>query len=133
MNTAIIPQGQGLSFAISAATIQKVVPELIKNGRVIRPWAGFVCADFTPQLARRLGMEYSPGAIIQVYSGFPAEKAGLATGDVIVEAAGQPIKTALDLMSVVDSHKVGDKLPLLVIHEGAKYKLTVTLAEKPNR
>ena len=133
MNTAIIPYGQGLGFAISAETIRKVVPDLIKHGRVIRPWVGFIYVDFTRRLARRFGIERTPGVIIQVYKGYAAGEAGLMTGDVIVEAGGRPIKTSEDLEAVIKDLKVGDKLPLVVVREGKRYRLTLTVGEMPAR
>lgn len=131
MNTAIIPSGQGLGFAISADTIRKVVPDLIKYGRVIRPWVGFAYTDFTPQIARDLGMRYMEGVIIKVYQGYAADQAGLMTRDVIVEAAGKPIKTSEDLEAVIKNLKVGDKLPLAVIRGEKKHRLTLTVGEMP--
>ncbi|HEY3298524.1 MAG TPA: trypsin-like peptidase domain-containing protein [Armatimonadota bacterium] len=133
MNTAIIPQGQGLGFAISADTIRKVVPELIKNGRVIRPWVGFAYADFSPEFAQRIGMAFTPGVIIQVYRGFSAEKSGLATGDVIVEAAGKTIKTTEDLDAIIKKLSVNSKLPLVVARPDGKHKLSLTVGEMPNQ
>jgi serine protease Do len=131
MNTAIIPYGQGLGFAISAETIAKVVPELIKNGRIIRPWTGFAYGDMSPKLARWFRVTYTEGVIIQVYRGFAAEEAGLKTGDIIVEAGGKPIKTSEELESVVEKLKVGDKLPLVVVRDDGRTKATVILGEMP--
>lgn len=131
MNTAIIPSAQGMGFAIPADTIHKVVAELIKNGRVIRPWLGFIYVDFTPQLAQRFQMEHEQGVIVQIYRGYSAERSGLMTGDIIVEAAGKPIKSAHDLDAITKPLKVADKLPLTVSREGKKYKLSVTVDEMP--
>lgn len=131
MNTAIIPYGQGLGFAISAETIAKVVPELIKHGRVIRPWIGFVYADATPRLARAFRVTYADGVIMQVYKGYAADEAGLQNGDIIVEAAGKQIKTAQELESITKNLKIGDRLPLVVVRGGKQLKATVILGEMP--
>ena len=133
MNTAIIPYGQGLGFAIPATTIKKVVAQLIANGRVIRPWVGFAYVDFTPQLARRFQMQYVPGVVIQVYRGFGAAKSGLETGDIIVEAGGKAVKSVQDFDAVIAGQKVGSKLPLTVVRDGSKYKLTVPIEEMPQQ
>lgn len=132
MNTAIL-RGEGLGFAIPAETIRKVVPELIKHGRVIRPWVGFAYGDFTPEIAQELGMVYTEGVIIQVYAGFAADQAQLRTRDVIVEAGGKPIKTTNDLEAVIKGLKVGDKLPLVVIRAGEKHRFTLTVGEMPGQ
>ena len=131
MNTAIIPYGQGLGFAISAETIARVVPELIKNGRIVRPWIGFVYADATPRLARALQVQFTEGVIMQVYRGYAAADAGLQNGDIIVEAAGKPIKTSEELEAVTKKLKVGDRLPLIVVRDGKKLKATIILGEMP--
>ena len=132
MNTAIIPYGQGLGFAISAETIQKVVPDLIKYKRIIRPWVGFIYVDLTPRLARKISIDYTEGVVILVYKGYAADDAGLTTGDVIIEAAGKPIKTSEDLEAIIKSLKVEDKLPLVIVREGVKYKHTLTIGEMPS-
>ncbi|MHB1001058.1 MAG: S1C family serine protease [Armatimonadota bacterium] len=131
MNTAIIPYGQGLGFAIPAETIQKVLPELIKNGRLIRPWVGFQYIDMSQQLARRLDIDYVDGAAIQVYRGFAADKAGLFSGDVVVEAAGKPVKNSEDMRNIIKGLKVGDKLPMTVVRGDKRYKVFLTVGEMP--
>ena len=131
MNTAIIPYAQGMGFAIPASTIQKIVPELIKYGKAIRPWVGFVYGDLTRRLARQFGIDYVEGVVVQVYRGSNADKAGVVSGDIIVEAAGKPVKSADDLSTIIKPLKVGDKLPLVVVREDGKTRLSVTLAEMP--
>lgn len=133
MNTAIIPYGQGLGFAISAETIRRVVPELIKHGRVMRPWTGFVYADLTPALARQIRIDYTEGVVIQIYRDSCAQEAGLKTGDVIVEANGKPIKTSDELTAATKDLKIGDKLPMVVVRDGRKYRLTLNVGEMPGR
>lgn len=133
MNTAIIPYGQGIGFAIPASTIRKVIPELIKNGHVIRPWVGFRYVNLTQQLAGQIGIDYTPGAIIQVYRGFAADQSGLQTGDVIVEAGSKPIRGSDDLDAILKDLKVGDRLRLTVLREGAKQKILLVVGELPNQ
>jgi serine protease Do len=129
--SAIIPQAQGMGFAIPAGTIQQIVPQLIKYGKVIRPWVGFVYRDLTPKLARQVGIDYAEGVIVFVYRNSNALKAGLNSGDIVVEAAGKPVKTADELAAIINPLKIGDKLPLVVVREGAKTRLSITVAEMP--
>jgi serine protease Do len=131
MNTAIIPYGQGLGFAISAETIKRVVPELIQHGRVIRPWVGFEYYDYTPRDARQLGIQYTEGVIVRVYRGFAAEEAGLKTGDVIVEANDKPVKSARDMDAIIKTLKVGDRLPIVVSRDAKLHRLRLTVGEMP--
>ncbi|WP_319586110.1 trypsin-like peptidase domain-containing protein [uncultured Desulfobulbus sp.] len=132
MNTAIVPNGQGLGFAIPAETISKVVPELIKNGRIIRPWVGFRYIDMSQALADRLGISYVDGVIIQIYKGYAADKAGLYSADIIVEAGGKPVKNSEDFKAIVDKLKVGDKLPITAVRAGKRIKFVLTIDELPD-
>ena len=132
MNTAIIPYGQGLGFAISAESINKVVPELIKNGRVIRPWVGFRYIDMSQPLADRLGIKNIDGVIIQIYKGYAADKAGLQTADIIVEINGKPVKNTEDMKALIKTLKVGEKLPITAVRDGKRTKFVLTVDELPN-
>lgn len=131
MNAAIRADGQGLGFAISAETIRKIVPQLIKYGKVIRPWVGFIYTDMTPQFARRLGIDYIEGIIIQVYRGSCAEEANLRTGDIVIEADGKQIKTSEDMEAIVKKLNVGDKLRLTVVRGGKQLRILLTVCEMP--
>ena len=148
MNTAIAsPSGAGenigIGFAIPVSTIQRVVPQLIEHGRVIRPDLG---------LARVF--ETGQGLVIAVVSpGGPAERAGLRGfrvirerrqrgafiyeetrvdrdyADMIVEIDGKRITTADELLTIVESKKPGDEVTVTVIRDGQKENVTVLLGE----
>src|SRR3954447_1874112 len=110
VTTAIIsPSGSnaGIGFAIPVDTVNRVVPELIKNGRVPTPGIGIVAAN--EAVATRLGIE---GVIVvRTAPGSPAEQAGLRgidqgageIGDVIVSANGQPARRLSDLTDQLEA------------------------------
>lgn len=133
MNTAIISSGQGIGFAIPAYVIKAIVSDLTAHGRVIRPWLGLSYIDMTKQISRRYGIEYTEGVIIQVYSSFSADKAGLISGDIITAADGKQIKDSEDMKSVINSLKVGDKIELIAVRNGKQIKVNITVEEMPNR
>jgi serine protease Do len=133
MNAAVKVEAQGLGFAIPAETIRKIVPDLIKYGKIKRPWVGFAYVDLTPKLAQRIGMDYVDGVILKVYRNFAADDAGLVTGDVVVEANGKAIKTPKDMDAAIKPLKLGDKLQLVAYHQGKKSKYTVTVGEMPEQ
>jgi len=117
VNTAIIsPSGSsaGIGFAIPADIVNRVVPELIKNGRVPTPGIGIVAAS--EAVATRLGVE---GVIIvRTAPGSPAERAGIrgvdlgsgALGDVIVQADGKPVHRLSDLTDQIEQVGAGKSI-----------------------
>jgi 2-alkenal reductase len=114
VNTAIIsPSGSsaGIGFAIPVDIVNRVVPELIKNGRVPTPGIGIVAAS--EAVATRLGVE---GVIVvRTSPGSPAERAGIrgvnfssgAIGDVIVQADGKPVHRLSDLTDQLEQVGAG--------------------------
>jgi 2-alkenal reductase len=121
VNTAIIsPSGSsaGIGFAIPADIVNRIVPELIKNGRVPTPGIGIVAAS--EAVSTRLGVE---GVIIvRTAPGSPAERAGIrgvdlgsgAIGDVIVQADGKPVHRLSDLTDQIEQVGAGKSIRISV-------------------
>ena len=117
VNTAIIsPSGSsaGIGFAIPADIVNRVVPQLIKSGRVPTPGIGIVAAS--EAVSTRLGVE---GVIIvRTAPGSPAERAGIrgvdfnsgALGDVIVQADGKPVHRLSDLTDQIEQVGAGKSI-----------------------
>ena len=68
--------------------------------------------------------------VAQVYPGTPADKAGIARGDIIVSADGKDVNSVNDLVNAVDAHKAGDTMSLTVKHGDTQKSVTVTLADQ---
>ncbi|HEX9019198.1 MAG TPA: PDZ domain-containing protein, partial [Anaerolineaceae bacterium] len=66
-----------------------------------------------------------------IFTGSPADKAGLVRGDILLQVDGQDINTRQDLNGILAKHKVGDSLKILVQHGDTQKTVTVTLAEPP--
>jgi S1-C subfamily serine protease len=140
VNTAIYsPSGSsaGIGFAIPVDEVNRVVTEIIRHGKVVRPGLGIqVVPDRTTQ--RVLG-ESEPGALIlRVTPGGPAEKAGLRStyrdedgqvvlGDVITAVDGKPVKKNNDLFSLLEKYRAGDTVTLTVKRDGQTMQKKVTL------
>lgn len=112
----------GVGFAIPVDVVNRVVPQLIRTGRVATPGIGIVPADET--MATLLGIE---GVIImQTLPGTPAERAGLRgvdsrrhmVGDVIVAANGKPVHRVPDLTDQLEQIGVGGKILLTLKRAG---------------
>jgi len=139
INTAIYsPSGAsaGIGFAVPVNTVARVVPEIIKNGRYIRPTLGIeINQPLNERLVQALGV--SGVVILRVQPGSAAEKAGLlgATvndtgiipGDIITAIDAKPVNSTNELLSILDERQVGDTVRLKVLRDGTATELTVTL------
>jgi S1-C subfamily serine protease len=137
MNTAIVsPSGSyaGIGFAVPVDTINRIVPQLIKNGVVKKPGLGIQVLE--SDLLRGSGII---GAIVaNVLRSSPADEAGLTPlgrdengkiqlGDIIVAVDDRPISDGDDLLNILDEKQPGDKLKMTVINHGTERTVTVTL------
>jgi S1-C subfamily serine protease len=140
INTAIYsPSGAsaGIGFAVPVDTVNRVVPQLIRQGRYLQPSLGIGFDDaLNERIKRAFGIEGV--AVIGVPRGSAAEQAGLqparrtadggvALGDVIVAVEGQRISGVAGLMSRLDGHQVGDRVRLTVRRQGEDVEVVVTL------
>lgn len=132
VNTAIVsPAGvsAGIGFAIPVDVVNRIVPALIRNGRVATPGIGIIAAS--EAIATRLGVEGV--VVVRTVPGSPAERASLrgvdpatgAIGDVITTANGQPVRRLTDLTDQLELIGVGKTIELTV--DRGTRRLTLTL------
>ncbi len=132
INTAMIPFAQGLGFAIPSNTVTIVVDQIMRNGRVVRPWLGISGVDVTLAISRRYDLGTESGVLVaEVSRGSPAEGSGLRRGDVLVGAAGTEVKKMKDLLTALSKSKVGEGVTLSIVRFGRRYEASAKLAEAP--
>jgi S1-C subfamily serine protease len=144
MNTAIASktgQSSGVGFAIPAATLARVVPQLIAKGTVVRPESGIARVYQTERGLLVAGL----------IKGGPAESAGLrgprpvrqqrrqglfivesqqldiTTADMILAVNGEKIKTADDFLSAIDMHMPGTEVVITVLRDGREVQVPLRL------
>jgi S1-C subfamily serine protease len=131
INTAINPSGQGIGFAIPINLAKHVADQLIAHGSVQRAWLGVRLAEVTPEIAEGFGLKTTDGALIsEVIPGRPAERAGLKRNDVIIEFDGQAVTDWQKFRLKVADMPVGRTVPLVVLREGKRVNLSVTLGAR---
>lgn len=134
INTAVNTSGQGIGFAIPINLVKHVADQLMANGKVKRAMIGIQLAELTPEVAEGFGLSGSDGAVVQsVFRDSPAERAGIMRNDVIVEFDGQPVKDRDKFRLKVADTAVGRKVPLVVLRDGKRIPLTVTLTDRDDR
>jgi len=136
VNTAIFsPTGGsvGIGFAIPAELASEVTKSLIKDGKVSRGWLGVAIQDLTDDMAEAQGIKDAKGAIIaDVTNGSPAEKGGLARGDIILSVNGDKVTDATSTTRLVGKLIANTQNKFEIIRGGKKQTLNVTVGERPS-
>ena len=136
VNTAIFsPTGaySGVGFAIPVDVVNRVVPELIRNGRVPTPGIGIVAAH--EAISTRMGVEGV--VVVRTAPGSPANRAGLrgvdtaagTIGDVIVGANGEPVRRLADLTDQLEKIGVGRTMQLTVLRNNRTVTIPVEVVD----
>ena len=122
----------GVSFAIPVQVVLNVYRQIRDHGSVTRGWLGVLIQDVTQELAESFAMQKPAGALVsKVLDGSPAEKAGLRTGDIILNFAGATIERSSDLPPMVGNTHVGDKIAVELIRDGKRQKSTIEIGALP--
>ena len=139
VNTQIAsPSGAsaGIGFAVPVDIVNRVVPQIIRHGRVIRPSLGI--QPLPDHLAQRLRID---GVLIaDAIKGRGAERAGLRgivlsrdgrriqqLGDVITKIDDHPIHNLYDLLDALEEHRVGDQVRVTYLRDEKKHEVLVPL------
>jgi serine protease Do len=132
LNSAIFSRSGGsigIGFAVPINMAKFVLPQLAERGRVERGWLGVSIQPLTPDLARSFGVTQHDGALVSsVIENSPAAKAGVQSGDVVVEFDGQKIGRTTDLSRIVAATPVGKSVVMKVLREGKTVVLSPTIA-----
>ncbi len=134
INAMIIQPGTGIGFAIPINMAKQILNDLIKTGKVVRPWLGISVQDLTPEMMEHFKVKEKEGVLIgQVYSGTGAEKAGLISGDIIKAVDDKPVKNVSELIKEIQRKKVGQKVKLSIIRDGKSFSVEVTTTAMPEK
>ncbi len=156
VNSQIISPSQasaGVGFAVSANTVQRVVPELISRGYYPHPWLGAQMLPLTPTLAKvfreaEMNVPVDAGLLVlEAVTGTPAESAGIRgggrlvqigryrvplDGDIIVAINDEPVGDFEELTVYLETRtRVGDMVDVTVIRDGQEQSIPVMLGERP--
>lgn len=126
----------GLSFAIPSNMAMDIIDQLQTNGRVARGWLGIAMDsnyNNDPQLAESFGLDRPVGALVQhVYSGTPAQEAGLRPGDLILRFGERNIQQFSDLAPMVGATRPGTVVDLTVVRNGERIMLPLRVGALPD-
>jgi S1-C subfamily serine protease len=120
LNTASMIEAQGINLAVPSATLEKIVPDLIKHGQVQRPRLGIVGerTRLYEGLVAHHGLEQEYGVAIQeVVADSPAARAGVQAGDIVIALDGERITGMDSLAQALSRRKLGDSVTLRLIRK----------------
>ena len=132
INVAIYQNAQGIGFAIPVDRARKVIQDLLRFGEVHAAWIGAVTATLTPEEAKRIGITTQRGALVaRVFSGSPADAAGLRTGDVITSVGGKPVDSRESFSTATATLAAGQPVTISIIRSGSNQNVQVRPADPP--
>jgi Do/DeqQ family serine protease len=134
INAMIIQPGTGIGFAIPINMAKQILNDLIKQGKVVRPWLGISIQDLSPEMAEQFQVKEKEGVLVaQVHQGTGAEKAGLVSGDIIKSVDDKAIKNVNELIKEIQKKKVGQKVKLSVVRDGKPMAIEITTTAMPDK
>ncbi|GIX05948.1 MAG: hypothetical protein KatS3mg115_0351 [Candidatus Poribacteria bacterium] len=135
INTFILSESggsHGVNFALEINVVKRVIPHLIRRGRVVEPWFGMLYADLSPEQARALkAPRYGAVLITYVRPGSPASRAGVQKDDLLVRVGSERIYFARQARGTLRLAWEGEPLPVTVLRRGREVTLTLTPSSLP--
>jgi serine protease Do len=147
INTLISEDAQSIGFAVPVNAVRTVLRDLREVGRVVRPWLGMQGRAVDHRHGAVVRIPVTPGYLVEVvYDGSPADRAGvrggnlsvavqgdeyLLGGDILTQINGTPIRSHQDYVARVRTLRVGHRVKIVVVRDGAARELTLTVAERP--
>ena len=119
INTAVAGVGLGMAVPVNATT-RRIISSLMHDGRVRRAYLGVVTIPGPVPAAWRERLGRTTGLLVhEVVANGPAARAGLRPGDLLLTAAGKPVKAAQDLQRLMFAEAIGKPLSITVMRNGA--------------
>jgi S1-C subfamily serine protease len=147
MTTAVVSNAQGIGLAIPVNLIKQVLPSLVKDGRLIRPWIGFHGQFIDEELRTFLKLPLATGFLIEVIEpGSPAQNAQLEGGslevtiaghdfllggDIVTRMNGKVLSSPEAVVEALGTMKVGGEVAMTVFRDGKSLEVKYTLPERP--
>ncbi len=123
---------EGMGYAISSQEAMPIIQQLISKGYIVRAWLGVTLYPVDQFVIFRYNLAVDHGGfVVDVTSGSPADKAGLKAGDVITMFAGQEIADVNQLLTILHSSQVGQKVEITYWRGKTQNTATATLIESP--
>lgn len=125
---------QGIGFAIPVEMAKDIMGQLINKGHVTRGWLGITVHKLTEELRKSLDYPKGEGTVIaSVIRGGPAAKAGLRSGDIIININNSDVRDPSDVLKVTAQLKPEKAYSIAVIRQGETHDLRVEIGKRPTQ
>ncbi|MBI3627184.1 MAG: trypsin-like peptidase domain-containing protein [Candidatus Sungbacteria bacterium] len=138
INTAIVEGAESIGFSIPASKAQHDIDSIKKSGKIIYPYMGVRYVSLNRDLEAQSKLPTANGAWLfaadsssAVLPSSPAEKAGLKTGDIIIQVNSDEIDANHSLAQLLEKYSAGDVIALSYLRDGARKTTNLTLVERP--
>jgi serine protease Do len=132
INTAIIPYAQGIGFAIPINSAKTCTNDILTQGATRKPWLGIVGLTITREIAGYYNLPADYGVLVtRVTDGSPAESAGMADGDLILQIGNVELRRIEDLVSQIQQRKVGESVRIVALRNGRERFFELKLTQSP--
>ncbi len=123
---------RGKVLVIPSATVDRVLPELVREGRIARGWLGVALQPVAvPDALHEQAGQPSGVMVMSIVEGGPAAKAGLVAGDIVLTVDGTPTRSLRRVATQLASDGIGRKAALRVIRGGMVLSLEATIEARP--
>lgn len=137
INTAIYSRtggSLGIGFAIPVHVVKQIMEQILQSGSVIRGWVGVSMQDMTRELAESFGLKTTAGALISsVLRDGPADRAGIAPGDILIAVEGDTVENSSDMLNLVAALSPGETVTVVVMRDGAEKKIQIRVGVRPKQ
>jgi len=140
VSTAIIFGAQNIGFAIPINWVKQDIEDIVKHGRIIKPFVGVQYAMLTKELQKKYDLPVDHGALVMrdhhpaspqaVIKDSPADKAGIKENDIIIELNGKKLTEENDLMDELQKCGVGEKIEMKILRDGKEVTAETELEER---
>jgi S1-C subfamily serine protease len=147
LTSALLADANNIGFAIPINLVKQVLPQLVQQGRVIRPWLGVSGKVIGREVQDLLKLPLVDGFLVEtIEPGSPAAKAGLHEGELLIAISGEEFLFGGDIITAANGQvfddtekfaqfvralKVGDTVHLTLYHDGSTREVEFTLPERP--
>ena len=147
LTSALLADAKNISFAIPVNVVKEVVPQLVQQGRVMRPWLGVSGKVIGKEVQDLLKLPLVDGFLVEtIEPGSPAAKAGLHEGELLIAISGEEFLFGGDIITAANGKdlddtekfaqfvrtlKVGDTVRLTLYHDGTTRQVEFNLPERP--